>query len=85
MAQERSAIDDSAGSQCVAIELFLGPRVPRLSQAAPEVLSISGFTQPTTRPQIDHQIRGASIQTALQFARQRAAGSGRLTAGNTVG
>ena len=65
MAQERSAIDDSAGSQSLPLSCFSAWRVPRLSQAAPRSPVHRGFMQPTTRPQID-QIRGVNSDGALR-------------------
>jgi segregation and condensation protein B len=48
------------------VERFLGLELTsRLSQAALEVLSIIGFLQPVTRPQID-QIRGVNSDSSLR-------------------
>jgi segregation and condensation protein B len=56
----------TAPESSAAVERFLGLEVTtRLSQAAVEVLAITAFLQPTTRPQID-QIRGVNSDTALK-------------------
>jgi segregation and condensation protein B len=56
----------TAPESSTAVERFLGLEVTtRLSQAAVEVLAITAFLQPTTRPQID-QIRGVNSDTALK-------------------
>lgn len=49
-----------------AVERFLGLElVSRLSQAALEVLAITAFMQPVTRPQIDN-IRGVNSDSSLK-------------------
>ncbi len=56
----------TAPESSAAVERFLGLEVTtRLSQAAVEVLAITAFLQPTTRPQID-QIRGVNSDTSLK-------------------
>ncbi len=56
----------TAPENSAAVERFLGlESTTRLSQAALEVLSIIGFLQPVTRPQVD-QIRGVNSDSSLR-------------------
>jgi segregation and condensation protein B len=56
----------TAPENSAVVERFLGLELTtRLSQAALEVLSIVGFLQPVTRPQVD-QIRGVNSDSSLR-------------------